>query len=573
MERDRVAGSCNSPPYFDGDNYDAWREKFEIFLDALDEYASGYLTKEWVAPVKTVVREVVPKPRSEWTEAEVFASYSNKNARNAIVTALSSTIQHIPNAKQAWDKLRVVHEGDDQVRTLKLQMVLAQFEELRMSETESISEFYGRVEMITNEAMSLDQPIEELLVVQKILRVLPSRFRAKKTAIMEVQNLNEIKLGKLVGKLKTYEMELNMEENDTKKSQNVALQGVHVSSLKCGEKSSGFEDEMALFVKKFRRILKDKGKFAREGSSGSEKQFRPSTDQSNERNKDVKPFTKDFRKSVKCGLTGHIRPVCHMYSKDMTRKLSSKSKRNPRSLQDQVDHLLNEVTKIAKLVSLKMSSPIVPKSTWIARGHTKSLVVLNAFAASNTNSWYFDSGCSKHISGDKNVFSSLSLFDGGTVTFGGGHRSQVVGKGTVCIPSLPELKNVRFVEGLTSNLINVSQLCDDGIVEVRFSKHGCKIIGKGGNEIMSVARSRDNCYCIDGVNDAKEVVCNKVVNETSVLWHQWLRHVNFRDLVEDKILSLKFVPFEKQLADILTKALDFQKHVTLRQSIGFCSID
>ncbi|CAL9012447.1 unnamed protein product, partial [Prunus brigantina] len=102
-----------------------------------------------------------------------------------------------------------------------------------------------------------------------------------------------------------------------------------------------------------------------------------------------------------------------------------------------------------------VSSPIVPKSTWVARGDTKSLVVLNAFAASNTNSWYFDSGCSKHMSGDKNVFSSLSPFDGGTVTFGGGHRSQVVGKGTVCIPGLPELKNVRFVEGLTSNLISV----------------------------------------------------------------------------------------------------------------------
>ncbi|KAI5325015.1 hypothetical protein L3X38_034088 [Prunus dulcis] len=229
----------------------------------------------------------------------------------------------------------------------------------------------------------------------------------------------------------------------------------------------------------------------------------------------------------RCGLTGHIRPVCHMYKKDKTRKLSSKSKRNPRSLQDQVDHLLNEVTKIAKLVSLKMSSHIVPKSTWVAKGHTKCLVVLNAFVASNTNSWYFDSGCSKHMSGDKSVFSSLNPFDGGTVTFGGGHKSQVVGKGTVCIPGLPELKNVRCVEGLTSNLISVSHLCDDGVIEVRFSKHGCKIIGKGGNEIASTARSRDNCYCIDGVNDAKEVVGNNVVNKTSVLWHQRLGHVNF----------------------------------------------
>ncbi|KAI5347400.1 hypothetical protein L3X38_015279 [Prunus dulcis] len=129
---------------------------------------------------------------------------------------------------------------------------------------------------------------------------------------------------------------------------------------------------------------------------------------------------------------------------------------------------------------------------------------------------------------------SLKLLEkvlfGGTVTFGGGHKPQVVGKGTVCIPGLPELKNVRFIKGLTSNLISMSQLCDDGVVEVRFSKYGCKIIGKGGNEIVRVARSKDNCYSIDSVNDAKEVVCNKVVNETSVLWHQRLGHVNFRDL-------------------------------------------
>ncbi|KAI5320209.1 hypothetical protein L3X38_039917 [Prunus dulcis] len=44
----------------------------------------------------------------------------------------------------------------------------------------------------------------------------------------------------------------------------------------------------------------------------------------------------------------------------------------------------------------------------------------------------------------------------------------------------------------------------------------------------------------------------------------YIRHHFIRDLVEDKILSLEFVPSEKQQADILTKALDFQKHVTLR---------
>lgn len=47
---------------------------------------------------------------------------------------------------------------------------------------------------------------------------------------------------------------------------------------------------------------------------------------------------------------------------------------------------------------------------------------------------------------------------------------------------------------------------------------------------MSVARSMENFYCIDGVDDAKEMVCNKVVNETNAFWHQRLGHMNFRDL-------------------------------------------
>ncbi|CAL8152689.1 unnamed protein product [Prunus armeniaca] len=191
VEKDCVAGSCNSPPYFDSTNYAAWKEKFEIFLDALHERAYAYLSKEWRLPVRTVDGESVPKPRIECTEAKASTANCNKKAKNALVIALSSTqfsdIQHIPTAKHAWDKLRVVHEGEE------------------------------HVERITSEARGLGQAIDELHVVQKILRILPPRFTPKKTAIMEVQNLNQIRIGKLIGKLKTYEMELNLEDIDSKK--------------------------------------------------------------------------------------------------------------------------------------------------------------------------------------------------------------------------------------------------------------------------------------------------------------------------------------------------------------------
>ncbi|KAM2397683.1 hypothetical protein ACFXTH_034457 [Malus domestica] len=78
--------------------------------------------------------------------------------------------------------------------------------------------------MLTNEASGLGKLFYETTIVQNILRSLPKKFQAKNAAIQEFQDLNEIKLGKLVKKLITYEMELDMDENDSKKRKEVALQ-------------------------------------------------------------------------------------------------------------------------------------------------------------------------------------------------------------------------------------------------------------------------------------------------------------------------------------------------------------
>ncbi|KAM2357727.1 hypothetical protein ACFX1X_006653 [Malus domestica] len=95
-----------------------------------------------------------------------------------------------------------------------------------MLESETFSIFYEKVEMLTNEALGLGKPIEETTIVQKILRCLPKRFQVENATIQEFQDLNEIKLEKLVGKLITYEMDLNMDESDSKKRKEVALHGV-----------------------------------------------------------------------------------------------------------------------------------------------------------------------------------------------------------------------------------------------------------------------------------------------------------------------------------------------------------
>ncbi|KAL6348240.1 hypothetical protein AAG906_005532 [Vitis piasezkii] len=59
--------------------------------------------------------------------------------------------------------------------------------------------------------------------------------------------------------------------------------------------------------------------------------------------------------------------------------------------------------------------------------------------------------------------------------------------------------------------------------------------------------------------------------------HSRTKHIDIRhhficDLVEDKVVSLEYVPIESQIADILTKPLDVSRFESLRKSIGLCTI-
>jgi hypothetical protein len=45
--------------------------------------------------------------------------------------------------------------------------------------------------------------------------------------------------------------------------------------------------------------------------------------------------------------------------------------------------------------------------------------------------WFLDSGCSRHMTGDKNKFTSLTLKDGGNVKFGDNSKGKIIGIGNI----------------------------------------------------------------------------------------------------------------------------------------------
>ncbi|CAA7039083.1 unnamed protein product [Microthlaspi erraticum] len=96
--------------------------------------------------------------------------------------------------------------------------------------------------------------------------------------------------------------------------------------------------------------------------------------------------------------------------------------------------------------------------------------------------WYFDSGCSRHMTGMKENLQDVKQLKGGKVTFGCGTKGTIQGKGRTS-EEQPQLMNVYLVQGLKSNLISVSQLCDEGLT-VWFNKLECKAIDADGKAVL-----------------------------------------------------------------------------------------
>jgi hypothetical protein len=66
-------------------------------------------------------------------------------------------------------------------------MLISRFEEIKMLEDETFSEFYTRSDL-RNSMVSLRKMISNVKLIQTILRSLPERFKIKVTTIEESKN-------------------------------------------------------------------------------------------------------------------------------------------------------------------------------------------------------------------------------------------------------------------------------------------------------------------------------------------------------------------------------------------------
>ncbi|GJY07893.1 retrovirus-related pol polyprotein from transposon TNT 1-94 [Tanacetum coccineum] len=83
--------------------------------------------------------------------------------------------------------------------------------------------------------------------------------------------------------------------------------------------------------------------------------------------------------------------------------------------------------------------------------------------------WYLDSGCSKHMTGDRSQLTNFISKFLGTVKFENDQVAKIMGYGDYQIRNVT-ISRVYYVEGLGHNLFSVGQFCDSNL-EVAFRQH------------------------------------------------------------------------------------------------------
>nr|GEZ23283.1 retrovirus-related Pol polyprotein from transposon TNT 1-94 [Tanacetum cinerariifolium] len=169
-------------------------------------------------------------------------------------------------------------------------------------------------------------------------------------------------------------------------------------------------------------------------------------------------------------------------------------------------------------IGIKLET-VTPKNTTKQIRHTTQVVQIVL--------WYLDSGCSKHMTGDRSqLFNFVQKFLG-TVKFGNDHLAKIMGYEDYQIGNVT-ISRVYYVEGLGHNLFSVGQFCDSDL-EVAFRQHSCFICNLDGVDLLTGSRG-NNLYTLslqDMMASSPICLLSKTSKTKSWLWHHRLSHRNF----------------------------------------------
>ncbi|GAB2284341.1 hypothetical protein Dimus_039664 [Dionaea muscipula] len=504
-------------PRLAADNYTRWSVQMQTYLggqDVWDAVETG--VDELLASVNTVKLQREVRVRDQRALSIIQQGVDDMNL---------GKIVSLKTAKAAWDLLKSAFKGVERVQRVRLQTLRGNWEDLRMKEDESVSDYCSRVKAIVNLLSHNGETLAEVRIVEKILRSLDARFDPVVIAIEEGKDVPTLSMEELLGSLIAHEEKLlrrskglleqalqakvQIKENSDHRYDWRGSRGGRWNSRGRGRRGN---------FRGFGRGRGNSGYHGR-GNSGSGYHHGNSSSSSG----DSTDFSSNKQKVDKhkiqcynCKRFGHYVYECY----------SGRSGVNGKAHMSNIEEFVN----------------------------TPSLLLAacdNGTVSDDQCVWCFDTGASNHMCGKRSLFADLDETVTGMVTFGDFSKIEVKGKGRILIRlrngKCEYISDVYYVPRMRTNILSVGQLLEKGYV-VFMADRLLTLSDQCGTLIAKVPMSTNRMFMLH-IQPVSSDSCMRAATMTDdVLWHSRFGHLNIDSLTkmikEEMVVRLPSLQFK-----------------------------
>ena len=300
-------------------------------------------------------------------------------------------------SKIIWDSMKTKYGGNARVKRSLLQKLRRDFEVLEMKESENVEEYFTRVLAITNQMRSNGEVMADSKVVEKILRTLSEKFMYVVVSIEESKDIESITLDELQSSLVVHEQKF---------------------------KKSDRGDDQVLKVTYGRGTgTRGRGHFGRGRGHGRGR------------------FNKSTVECYKCHKLGHFQIECPQWDEEAN---YADPEENEEMLlmayidtDNESEESEDEITEKALMTSTEKQGK------------------------KRRRAWFLDSGCSNHMTGDIELFTTMDGKFKHSVKLGNNKRMEVTGRGNVILvlnKAIYTITDVYYIPELKNNLLSLGEV-------------------------------------------------------------------------------------------------------------------